>query len=383
MASRVFKMEGNVLVEYCGKGKSVEIPSHVSRIGKDAFRGCVGLKNVEYWDSVDEFESTIGEGAFAECEHLVSILFGVQVTEIGGDAFRGCISLRNIFYLGNAEDFSYINVGENNEALQNATVYFYSDKTPTCEGNFWYYADGKAQIWEDAAEFIIKDGVLKKYTGAGEEVVVPSSVVAIGARAFLQCGSLQKIVLPEGVTEIGEDAFRGCKSLEMVVLPESLTTIHRFAFAECDKVTSMNIPASVEVLPNGLFSDCTGLIRVTIPKGVTSIDIWAFSDCKNLAHIELPDGVTELAFSTFYKCLSLESIVLPRSLTFIESRAFAGCEQLSRVFYKGDAEAYVDLELEDYENECYKNATKYYYSEEKPIKEGNYWHYIDGMPIAW
>ena len=28
-------------------------------------------------------------------------------------------------------------------------------------------------------------------------------------------------------------------------------------------------------------------------------------------------------------------------------------------------------------------ATRYYYSENKPAAEGNYWHYVDGVPTIW
>ena len=32
--------------------------------------------------------------------------------------------------------------------LENVEVYFYSEETPTAEGNYWYYEDGEVTIWE-------------------------------------------------------------------------------------------------------------------------------------------------------------------------------------------------------------------------------------------
>ena len=45
-------------------------------------------------------------------------------------------------------------------------------------------------------------------------------VKAIGAGAFLACGSLEEIVLPAGLEFIGEDAFYGA-SLKKIYVPKS------------------------------------------------------------------------------------------------------------------------------------------------------------------
>ena len=29
------------------------------------------------------------------------------------------------------------------------------------------------------------------------------------------------------------------------------------------------------------------------------------------------------------------------------------------------------------------NLTVYFYSETEPTEEGNYWHYVNGVPVAW
>ena len=41
-----------------------------------------------------------------------------------------------------------------------------------------------------ANDFVIEDGVLKKYNGPGGDVVVPEGVTAIGANAFTGCTGL-------------------------------------------------------------------------------------------------------------------------------------------------------------------------------------------------
>ena len=58
----------------------------------------------------------------------------------------------------------------------------------------------------DNKDFVIENGVLKKYVGSGGDVVIP-----------------------EGVTAIGELAFRDCKDVVTVHMPNSVTTINRSA----------------------------------------------------------------------------------------------------------------------------------------------------------
>lgn len=49
-------------------------------------------------------------------------------------------------------------------------------------------------------DFEIEEGILKKYTGAGGDIVIPDGVAEIGERAFAYCNSLTSITIPSGVT---------------------------------------------------------------------------------------------------------------------------------------------------------------------------------------
>lgn len=60
--------------------------------------------------------------------------------------------------------------------------------------------------------FVIENGVLKNYTGAGRDVVIPKGVTEIGVEAFSWCKNLQSVVIPEGITEIRYRTFCRCKA---------------------------------------------------------------------------------------------------------------------------------------------------------------------------
>ena len=62
---------------------------------------------------------------------------------------------------------------------------------------------------EKKVDFEIENGVLKKYTGSGGNVVIPDGVTTIGDYAFWNCSSLASITLPDSVTTIGNWAFSG------------------------------------------------------------------------------------------------------------------------------------------------------------------------------
>ena len=43
----------------------------------------------------------------------------------------------------------------------------------------------------------------------------------------------------------------------------------------------------------------------------------------------------------------------------------------------------VNINNEYNANKVLKNATKYFYSENEPTTEGNYWRYVDGVATKW
>ena len=84
------------------------------------------------------------------------------------------------------------------------------------------YGDGDDVFYDDSANFIIKDGVLVKYTGWQPFVEIPDTVTAIGDEAFLNNKTMIHVLIPDSVTSIGESAFEGCTSLLSVSIPDSV-----------------------------------------------------------------------------------------------------------------------------------------------------------------
>lgn len=201
-----------------------------------------------------------------------------------------------------------------------------------------------------ASDFVIENGVLKKYVGPGGDVVIPEGVTSIGDRSFWNCSSLTNITIPASVTSIGELAFYRC-GLTSVTIPASMTNIGAGAFLCCKGLSDkdgfvivndilldytgpggdVTISEGVTSISGWTFEDCQSLISVTIPEGVTSIGDCAFEDCQSLTSVAIPESVTSIGDWAFKYCGSLTSVTIPTGVTSIGYRMFFGCGSLQSI----------------------------------------------------
>ena len=330
-AGVLFNKDKTLLMQFpAGKAGSYSIPATVHTLADEAFgmnddgqypfpyAGCPGLTNLTLPGNLIH----IGDHAFSHCVGLTSVNLTDGIASFGVEAFSWCSHLHNITVPG-----SVTNIGD---------LAFY-------------------------------------YSGL-EKVTVPGNVSTLGLGAFAVCSSLNTVLLQDGVTSIGEVGFNFCTNLTSIFIPESVTNIGERAFWFC-----------------------TGLTNVTIPKYVASIGAYAFSACSSLNHIEVdarnasyvsvdgvlcgknggiliqfpggrggsyrvPDGITtigDFAFGNydpdFYgfdylpACASLSSIIMPDSVISIGFENFNALDDLTRVYFEGDAPAVLgDLSYDSY-----------------------------------
>ncbi len=80
------------LVDQTREDEPVMIPYGIRTIGRNAFRGMVGITEVILPDSVKE----IGAAAFKDCLNLQHIEFSENLREIQSEAFYNCVSLEEV-----------------------------------------------------------------------------------------------------------------------------------------------------------------------------------------------------------------------------------------------------------------------------------------------
>lgn len=347
---------------------SVVIEDGVTSIKSYAFENCVNLQSVVIAESVEK----IGNKAFCNCSSLTEITLPSKLQSIEYDLFSGCTSLEEIVI---PDDVTEIG----NFAFKNCTslsdITFGTKITSIGEGAF----NGTAWL-ENQRDWVIISGVLLKYKGADESVVIPDGIATISERAFEDVASLKKVSIPSSVKTIGYSAFWGCSSLEEVGLTEGLVTIGMYAFRTCSSLNKIVIPDTVTDIDVGAFKGCSNLSDITIPAGVSlakdafdgtawmenqgdfavlcghliryqgndeSITIpegtqiigsEVFRENTTLKQVSIPSSVTEIQYDAFCGCSGLSSITIPSSVTKIGNSAFADCTSLSEVSILGEPE---------------------------------------------
>ena len=102
-------------------------------------------------------------------------------------------------------------------------------------------------------DFVIENGVLKKYNGNAAHVVIPNDITSIGGYAFCGCTSLTSIEIPNSVLDIGECAFVGCVNLTSIKIPSSVIQIDEKSFYGCINLQNVTIPNSVITIREAAF----------------------------------------------------------------------------------------------------------------------------------
>lgn len=137
-------------------------------------------------------------------------------------------------------------------------------------------------------DFVIENGILEKYTGNDNNVIIPDGVKAIGRELFqgersnwFRNEDLESVVISEGVETIESSAFRNCVKLKSITIPNTLKTIGFCAFGGCIELLSVVIPDSVKTIETGAFEYCK-FDSITVPSSVEEVGFGAFYGTKEI-----------------------------------------------------------------------------------------------------
>jgi hypothetical protein len=151
----------------------------------------------------------------------------------------------------------------------------------------------------NSVEFIIKNGILKKYNGIG--------------------GS---IIIPEGVIEIAKNVFYKRSDITSVQFPSSLVAIRYRAFCLCKKLTSLKFPPNLKIIESEAFDQDSHINKVTFPDNLTEIGQNAFRTC-SISQLTLPKNMKEVCYSSFSDTSGISSDTFHDCLEKINDYAFS------------------------------------------------------------
>ncbi len=310
----------------------------VTSIGWGAFGECNSLSSIV----IPEGMKTIGGKAFYNCAGLTSVAIPSSVTNVGYEAFSGCTGIKELHIADNMEPLNCDYYSEEYFFKDSPIEYMYFGREITNYDVNYSFAKWKRTL----KTVIIGDGVTTipdfifdscYYLSS---VTISDNVQHIGKYAFYCCDDITSIALPNGLNSIGIAAFSGC-NIENLIIPKSVTSIGRNAFNETNELKSIvieegntvydsrdNCNAIIETGTNTLIRGCK---NTTIPYGITSISNTAFYGCQELVEMEIPGSVISIGDNAFYCCYKLSSVTLPQSVTTIGAGAFYNCSALASI----------------------------------------------------
>lgn len=229
-------------------------------------------------------------------------------------------------------------------------------------------------------EFVVQNGYLMEYHGAGGDVTIPSNlnIYYIYEEAFIDNDNIVSLELSEPLSDIQTMAFANMKKLERVIIPDSVEYIHSGAFYGCTNLKYVDIHGSATTFGDNCFYGCTSLEGVRgikllnglnakdveildleagkdyqfVTPNLTSVGMQAFFGCTSLKEIDLTQ-LRDAGFAAFGNCTALTKVKLSR-FTDISDNMFIACENLTTL-------EYTDVTAENIEDIIYTDAEAPFY----------------------
>lgn len=241
------------------------------------------------------------------------------------------------------------------------------------------------------SDFVIEDGVLKKYQGNEPVVIIPDTVKEIGYGAFAGNITVLKVIMPDSVEKMDEAVFDGCENLmqirfshslkeipahtcsncfalEKVIIPEGVTTIGDEAFNSLDipmSYSEIKFPETLKSIEKDAFSNNDSVTKISLPDGLESIGTYAFAGNTSLVKVSIGDGITELSEGVFAGDTILKNVSLPYGLKNIGKFVFEKDKNIE--------ELYIPETVESVQNNIFWNthSTVTIYSSKKDASGEN------------
>jgi hypothetical protein len=339
----IIHTNNNILIAGC---KNTIIPSTVTEIQSNAFKGCVGLTSITIPSSV----TTIESDAFNGCSNLDTVICkSTTPPDISIYAFDGTNqillvpceaieSYKNNTYFANhfgnnIFSIDTLSITLNDTICDNET-YTFDNKTLSASGTYFSNTPN--------ANGCNTNTTLNLVVNPTHEKTINQSIF-VGDTFYYNSSALTTT----GAYTYTYTTTNGCDSLVIVnlttfdrdtIIKVQIDTIRDTVYKNNKLYYNITSTTEAEVTYKSMYENYVSG-EVVIPSvvniggvnySVTAIGEYAFAGCLGLTSIEIPSSVTEIGDNAFEDC-ALTSINIPASITSIGEYAFDGCKDLASI----------------------------------------------------
>lgn len=119
--------------------------------------------------------------------------------------------------------------------------------------------------------------------------------------------------IPEGVEIICDGAFHDCREIEEIIFPTSLLAIGNENFDHSKKFKSLNLPDGLIQIGEYVFEYC-GFQEVWIPDSVKFIGKESFEYLNDLQVLKISKSLKEISGFTFSYAWNLKKVIIPEGV---------------------------------------------------------------------
>ena len=310
---------------YCTKLKNVQLPSGLTTINNYTFKGCTSLVTALIPDSV----TSIGTNVFEDCTALKNVTLPSSLSSLGGSAFKNCSTLVSVV----AKRTTPASLGSNcfsGITLSGVKLYVASSAVSTYKG---------ATTWKDFnVQSATKTGSCNA-TGAGNTAAYELNLLT-GALSITGEGAIKDYTSGSHAPWWADSAY-----VKTVTISKDITRIGNYAFSQCSRCTYISVSGTTPELTSiGQYAmyQCYRLAgfgnntaQINIPKNVTTVDDYAFEYCTAAKKVYFYSDakVTTIGKYAFAYMNNVADFSLgnAKKLTTIRYGAFYGCSSLASI----------------------------------------------------
>ena len=360
---------------------SIEIPNSVTSIGKNAFDGCISLKELCFEDGVSTL--SLGYGVNSPNGGTVIGMFSSSPLET---LYLG----RNLSY----DHYPFANIATLESVVIGGCVT--TINRDAFDGTAWYKNQPDGVVYAGKA--------LYKYKGtmpANTSIVIKEGTTVIADYAFSGCSALVSVEIPNSVKYICDNAFKASNTVfefaaeepatlessvfhsnAVLVVPDANVDAYKAAWSDYaaqiagrnDAYVAVDVDAmdATSGIMESLGVNKVGSVaKLTVKGSINSYDViqfrdkmpllreldlseatvvasdkafyngnctkdndlggYAFYGLSKLNYVKLPKDLVSVGNYMFYNCSSLREIELPETVQSIGSYAFYGCDALKEI----------------------------------------------------